>query len=165
MSVQNSVSERMYFSFVGFFFFKELRYAWGFFKDYFSKMIFILEYLEPLMKIILEHLQKVKCKYGHTLKKFISIQYFMCQFSCSVVFDSVTPWTAAHQASLSITNSQSLLRPMNIELVMPSNHLTLCRPLLFLPSIILSIRVFPNESVFHIGATASASVLPVNIQD
>ena len=88
----------------------------------------------------------------------------MCQFSCSIVFDSATPWTAAHQASLSITNSQSLLRPMNIELVMPSNHLTLCHPLLFLPSIILSIRVFPNESVFHIGATASASVLPVNIQ-
>ena len=54
----------------------------------------------------------------------------MCQFSCSIVFDSATPWTAAHQASLSITNSQSLLRPMNIELVMPSNHFTLCRPLL-----------------------------------
>ena len=89
----------------------------------------------------------------------------MCQFSCSVVSDSATPWTAAHQASLSITNSQSLLKLTNIELVMPSNHLTLCRPLLFLPSITPSIRVFPNESVLHIGATASASVLPVNIQD
>ena len=89
----------------------------------------------------------------------------MCQFSCSIVFDSATPWTAAHQASLSITNFWSLLKLMSFELVMASNYLILCRPLLFLPSIILSIRVFPNESVFHIGATASASVLPMYIQD
>ena len=61
-----------------------------------------------------------------------------------------TPWTAAHQASLSITNSQSLLKLMPIELVMPSNHLILCRPLLLLPSIFPSIRVFSNESVLHI---------------
>ena len=89
----------------------------------------------------------------------------MCQFSCSVVSDSVTPWTAAHQASLSITNSQSLLKLMYIELVMPSNHLIFCHPLLFLPSITPSIRVFCNVSVLRIGATASASVLPMNIQD
>ena len=55
-----------------------------------------------------------------------------------------TPWTAAHQASLSITNSQSLLKLMSIELVMPSNHLILCHPLLLLPSIFPSIRVFSN---------------------
>ena len=61
-----------------------------------------------------------------------------------------TPWTAAHQASLSITNSQSLLKLMSVELVMPSNHLILCRPLLFLPSIFPSIRVFSNESALHI---------------
>ena len=60
-----------------------------------------------------------------------------------------TPWTAAHQASLSITNSQSLLKLMSIELVMPSNHLILCHPLL-LPSIFPSIRVFSNDSVLHI---------------
>ena len=59
-------------------------------------------------------------------------------------------WPAARQASLSITNSQSLLRLMSIESVMPSNHLILCRPLLLLPSIFLSIRVFSNESVLHI---------------
>ena len=59
------------------------------------------------------------------------------------------PWTAAHQASLSITNSQSLLRLMSIESVMPSNHLILCHPLL-LPSIFPSIRVFSSESVLHI---------------
>ena len=60
-----------------------------------------------------------------------------------------TPWTAARQASLSITNSRSLLKLMSIESVMPSNHLILCRPLL-LPSIFPSIRVFSNESVLHI---------------
>ena len=62
----------------------------------------------------------------------------------------VTPWTAAHQASLSITNSWSLLRLKSIELVMPSNHLILCRPLLLLPSIFPSIRVFSEESALHI---------------
>ena len=59
----------------------------------------------------------------------------------------VTPWTAAHQAFLSITNSRSLLKLMSIESVMPSSHLILCRPLLLLPSIFPSIRVFSNESV------------------
>ena len=62
----------------------------------------------------------------------------------------VTPWTAAHQASLSITKSQSLLKLMYSELVMPSNHLLLCHPLLLLPSIFPSIRVFSNESVLPI---------------
>ena len=62
----------------------------------------------------------------------------------------VTPWTIAHQASLSITNSQHLLKLMSIELVMPSNHLILCHPLLLPPSIFPSIRVFSNESVLHI---------------
>ena len=61
----------------------------------------------------------------------------------------VAPWTAARQASLSITNSRSLLRLMSIEAVMPSNHLMLCRPLLLLPSIFPSVGVFSNESVFH----------------
>ena len=62
----------------------------------------------------------------------------------------MTPWTAAHQATLSITNSWSILKLMSIELVMPSNHLILCRPLLLLPSILPSIRVFSNESALHI---------------
>ena len=62
----------------------------------------------------------------------------------------VTPWTAARQASLSITNSRSLLKLISIKLMMPSNHLILCHPLLLPPSIFPSIRVFPNESVFHI---------------
>ena len=62
----------------------------------------------------------------------------------------VTPWNAGRQASLSITNSRSLLKLMSIELVMPSNHLILCLPLLLLPSIFPSIRVFSNESCLHI---------------
>ena len=62
----------------------------------------------------------------------------------------VTPWTTAHQASLSITNSWSLLKLMSFESVMPSNHLILCHPLLLLPSIFPSTRVFSNESVLRI---------------
>ena len=61
-----------------------------------------------------------------------------------------TPWTTIHQASLSITNSQSSLRLKSIKSVMPSNHLILCRPLLLLPSVFPSIRVFSNESALHI---------------
>ena len=71
------------------------------------------------------------------------------QFSCSVVSNSATPWTAALQASLSITISRSLFKLVSIESVMPSNHLILCHPLLP-PSIFPSIRVFPNESVLCI---------------
>ena len=62
----------------------------------------------------------------------------------------VTPWTAARQASLSITNSRSLLKLMSIKLVRPSNHLIICHPLLFLPSILPSFRVFPNQSALCI---------------
>ena len=80
------------------------------------------------------------------------------------------PWTAACQASLSITNSWSWLKLMSIESVMPSNHLILCRPLLLLTSVFPSIWVFSSESVLvsggqSIGTSASASVLPKNIQD
>ena len=70
--------------------------------------------------------------------------------SLSYVGLFVTPWTAAHQASLSIPNTQSLLKLMSIELLMPSNHLTLCHPLLLLPSVFPSISVFSNESVLRI---------------
>ena len=72
------------------------------------------------------------------------------QFSHSVVSDSANSWTTAGQASLSITNSQSLLKLISIESVMPSNHLILCRPLFLLPSIFPSIRVFSSESVLQI---------------
>ena len=79
----------------------------------------------------------------------ISVQFSSVQLlSCVQLF--ATPWTAARQASLSITNSRSLLKLMSIESVLPSNHLILCRPLLLLPSIFPSIRVFSNESVLRI---------------
>ena len=98
--------------------------------------------------------------------KFMELVLF--QFS-SVVSDSATPWTAARHTSLFITNSRSLVKLMSIESVMPSNHLILCHPLLCLPSIFPSIRVFSNESVLrirwpYIGVSTSASVLPMNIQ-
>ena len=80
----------------------------------------------------------------------IVVSKVVVQFSRSVMSDSATPWTAARQASLSITNSWNLLKLMSIESVMPSNHLILCRPLLLPPSIFPSIRVFSNESVLHI---------------
>ena len=70
--------------------------------------------------------------------------------SLNCVWLFVTAWTAAHQASLSITNSQSLPKLMSNELVMPSNHLILCHPLLFMPSTFPSIRVFSNESALYI---------------
>ena len=77
------------------------------------------------------------------------IQFSSIQSLSRVQFFA-TPWTAAHQASLSITSSGSLPKLMSIESVMPSNHLILCRPLLLLPSIFPSFRVFSNESAVHI---------------
>ena len=70
--------------------------------------------------------------------------------SLSPIWLVATPWTAAHQASLSITSPRYLLKLMSIESVMPSNHLILCRPLLLLPSVFPSIRVFSNELTLHI---------------
>ena len=81
---------------------------------------------------------------AHGLPYFSSVQLLIH------IWLSVIPWTAARQASLSITNSQSLLKLMSIESVMPSNHLVLCHPLLLPPSIFPSIGVFSNESVLHI---------------
>ena len=80
---------------------------------------------------------------------------------CSILFSHVqlfrTPWTAALQATLSITNSRSLLKLMSFESVMPSHHLILCCPLLLLPSIFPSIRVLSNKSVLHIRWTNYSS--------
>ena len=105
------------------------------------------------------------CSSGQGYAQFSSAQ------SLSFVWLFATPWTTTCQASLSIANSRSLLKLMSIMSVMPSNHLILCRPLLLLPSIFPSIRVFPNESVlcirwpkYWVSASAS-SVLPMNIQD
>ena len=90
--------------------------------------------------------------------------------SLSRVWLFAAPWTAARQASLSITNSQSLLKLISIESVMPSSHLILCHSLLLQLSIFTSIRVFSSESTLHmrgqsVGVSASTSVLPMNFQD
>ena len=91
------------------------------------------------------------------------------QQSLSRVRLFVTPRTAAHQASLSITNSRNLIKLMSIESVMPSNHLVFCRPLLLPPLIFPSIRVFSNESALRgqsiEASSPSASVLPMNTPD
>ena len=114
------------------------------------------------------------------MAELVSLQYTYWIIHIQIQFSSVqllsrvqlfvTPWTAACQASLSITNSQSLLKPMSIESVRPSNHLILCCPLLLPPSIFPSIKVFSNESVLRIRWTkywifSFKSVLPMNIQD
>ena len=99
--------------------------------------------------------------------EFISTVQFSSVQSLSRVQFFATPWTAACQASLSITNSQSLLKLMSIALVMPSNHLMLCCPLLLLPSIFPSIRVFSMSWFFasggqSTGVSASTLSLPMN---
>ena len=91
---------------------------------------------------------------SHSFSLTLSLNIFLSQFSSLQSLSHVqlfaTLWTAACQASLSITNSRSLLKLMSIESVMPSNHLILCCPLILLPSIFPSSRVFSNESVLHI---------------
>ena len=96
-----------------------------------------------------------KRKSDHYILPFLAVNdiYMVIssvQFSRSVVSDSATPWITARQASLSITNSQSSLKLMSIESMMPSSQLILCRPLLLLPPIPPSIRVFSNESTLRI---------------
>ena len=121
------------------------------------------------------------CKFSYFLisEKYLSLIFHdsICYAFCISSVQShnlvrlfATPWTATHEASLSITNSQSLLKFMSVESVMPSSHLILCPPLLLLPSVFPSISVFSNKSVVCIrqpntGVSPSASVLPMNIQD
>ena len=119
--------------------------------------------LRPLTEITLVSIENIKKIYIHSnktldtnvlgsitqntvVKRFSSVSSVQ-SLSCVRLF--MTPWITAHQTSLSITNSQSLLKLMSIELVMPSSHLILCRPLLLLPPIPPSIRVFSNESVLR----------------
>ena len=99
----------------------------------------------------------------------IKIQTFNSVQSLSLLWLFVTPWTAACQASLSISNTLKLLKLMSIQLVMPPNHFILCRPLLLVPSIFPASGSCPLSQFFtsggpNIGVSASASVLPMNIQ-
>ena len=109
------------------------------------------------------------CWYFHNWA-FSNVQSVSSVQSFSRVRLFATPWITAHQATLSITNSQSSLRLTSIEWVMLSSHLIFCHPFLLLPSIFPRIRVLSKESVLpircqSIGASASASILPINIQD
>ena len=110
-----------------------------------------LKLISPSFSKMDLHVQQFSLK---TNWKLAGLLYIQVQFSSVQSFSHVqlfvTPRTAAHQASLFITNSQSLLKLMSIKSVMPSNHLILCHPLLLLPSIFPSIRVFSNESILHI---------------
>ena len=112
--------------------------------------------------------QRVRHNWAHTHTQ-ISDRFSSVHLLSRVPF--ATPWIAACQASLSITNPRSSLRLMSIESVIPSSHLILCHPLLLLPPIPPSIRVFSNESTLRMrlakvltGVSALASVLPMNIQ-
>ena len=97
-----------------------------------------------------------------TVSDRLGMAHRSIQFSRSILSNSGTPWTAAHQASLSITNSWSLLKLISVELVMPSDFI-FCHPLLFPPSIFPSIRVFASGGQ-RIEVSASTSVLSMNIQ-
>ena len=105
---------------------------------------------------------------AESLPVFLAAMSSVQSLSCVWLF--VTPWTVARQTSLPVTNSRSLPKLMSVESVMPSSHLILCRPLLFLPPTPPSVRVFPMCQLFtwggqSTGVSASASVLPMNTQD
>ena len=137
---------------------------------WFCSFIFpLISQLEPLC-----FQNKLPAILALTSRGWQSFSWFYKTVQCSSVQSLsrvrffVTPWIAARQASLSITNSRSLLKLMSIESVMPSSHLILCRPLLLLPSIIPHIRVFSNESAPRIRwqkywSFSFTSVLPMNI--
>ena len=105
-----------------------------------------------------------------TLEYLLNLR-FLAQFSSVQSLSAATPWIAARQASLPITNSQSLPKLMSIKSVMPASYHILCRPLLLLAPSPPCIRVFSNKSTLHMrwpkywGVSASASVLPMNTQD
>ena len=136
--------------------------------------IFIFSILPETINFFPKRIKSSYCFWHLVLSSYLIfvnligiIQY---QFSHSFRSDSATPWTAARQASLYITNFWGLLKLMSIEPVMPSNHVILCRTLLLLPSIFPSIRAFSKSQFFtsggqSIGVSASASVLPMNTQD
>ena len=118
--------------------------AGGFFTNWAIRETQITRWIPRNLNTVLVQFKWFKATYIYKFATFSSVQSLSC------VWLFVTPWTAAHQASLSITNSQSPPKPMSIELVMPFNHLIFCHLLILLPSIFPSIRVFSNESTFHI---------------
>ena len=130
----------------------------------------VLFLFEIYYKFLCEQACAWFCEYSLDKNSIFCCGIFSTVQSLSRVWLFATPWTAARQASLSITNSQSPPKPMSIESVMPSNHLILCRLLLLPPSIFLLSGSFPMSQLFasggqSIGVSASTSVLPMNTQD
>ena len=139
-----------------------VRWIWIWFLEFKLNSIYSITYYLQKLKtfMILNKNSNSKENNAYNFSHFQSVQ----SLSCVRFF--ATPWTAAHQASLSITNSWSLPKLMSIDLVIPYNHLILCRPLLLLPSIFPSIRVFSNESALCIRwpkyCTFSFNIRPSN---
>ena len=128
-------------------------------RRFFSNFIHIFLFPEITVSLNLEFIIPMQINYYYYINKYqvayywlhIIIElYIVVIQSLSPVQFLVTPWTAAHQASLPFTISLSFLKLMSIESVMPSNHLIVCHPLLLPPSVFPSIRVFSNESALHI---------------
>ena len=126
--------------------------------------------MTPIFALLKDHLQKI-LRFGGK-KKHPTTLLRLVQFTCSVVSDSATRWTAAHHASLSITNSRSLPKLMSIKSVIPSNRLIFCHPISSCLQSFPASESFPVSQLFTSGgqsigvsALASASVLPMNIQD
>ena len=120
-----------------------------------------------LLHVLVMNALNAECHTYDITESFLNNICCRCSVVCSTVSDSATPWTAAWQVSQFFTISLSSLKPMSIELVMPSNYLILCCPLLLLPSIFPNISIFSNELAFLAGGQsiwASAWLLPVHMQ-
>ena len=119
------------------------------FHSFYDWVVFHYVYIHCIVFIHSSSIGHLGCFHVLAIVKMLQWSFSSVQLLSHVQLFA-TPWTAAHQASLSITNSWSLLKLMSIKSVMPSNRLILCHPLLLLPSIFPSIRVFPKESVLQI---------------
>ena len=146
--------------------FNSFVYMWRKLKDSFEQINTLLAFIVALFAIC-KIQKKLKCVSTH---KWIKVMWYQFIQLFNLVRLFATPRTATRQASLSITNSQSLPKLMSIESVMPSNHLILFRPILLLPSIFPSMTVFSMSQLFasggqSIGVPGSTTVLPKNTQD
>ena len=135
---------------------KNLTWLFNYFPNFLCFFVIVYE-LDISLFLVLSNATETLHK-----SRILCLQFSLVQ-SLSRVWLFVTPWTVAHQASMSITNSQSSLRFASIESVMPSSHLILCRPLLLLPPIPPSIRIFSNESTLHMFPTIETSKVKVAI--
>ena len=153
------------------FWFKLTRFVKGSLPRYSNRQNYLLTWkCKQLISAMVMYIDTIYLLITFSRKYLSPLWYSSVQFNRSVLSDFVTPWAAAHQASLSITNSWSLLKLMSIKSVMPSNHLILCCPVPLPPQSFPSSGSFPMSQFFtsggkSTGVSASASVLPMNIQN